>query len=114
MILVEESWALMMSGIRCQVPHKKRPWLTGAAVVVLLIGAAHFASALTGILHAAPPKDSKASTKEPSLQKDVLPIFQRHCLRCHAMRVKKGGLDLSTSEGVFAGGESGRVVVPNQ
>jgi hypothetical protein len=55
-----------------------------------------------------------ASAKEPTFKTDVLPIFARNCLRCHDAKVKKGGLDLSTSEGVLSGGESGPAVVPKQ
>jgi mono/diheme cytochrome c family protein len=57
---------------------------------------------------------SPQSAKAPEFEKDILPIFQRNCLRCHNTKVKSGGLDLSTSDGVFAGGSSGSAVDPGQ
>src|SRR5262245_4147540 len=92
----------MASGRKCQFPHKQRPWATGAAVIVMVFGAAPVA----------PSKEPQASG--PAFKKDILPIFERNCLRCHGMKVKKGGLDLRTYEGVLAGGESGPAVVPKQ
>ena len=55
-----------------------------------------------------------ATAKGPTFENDILPIFERNCLRCHNGKVKKGGLDLSTSKRVLAGGESGPAVVPKQ
>ena len=64
---------------------------------------------------AAPSKKLVAAKVQgPAFQSDILPIFQRNCLRCHNGRLKRGGLDLSTAERVLAGGESGPAVVPKQ
>src|SRR5712692_137011 len=71
---------------------------------------------LAAALKAAPPKsrDNTASVNAPIFEKDILPIFKTNCLRCHDSTIKKGGLDLSTPEGVLAGGSAGPVVVPNE
>lgn len=45
---------------------------------------------------------------------DVRPIFRDHCVRCHGPAEKKGGLNLSSWEGVRRGGESGSSVVDGQ
>src|SRR5437762_8328916 len=47
-----------------------------------------------------------------TFERDVLPIFQANCLRCHDLTLKQGGLDLSTLNGVLAGSASGPVVSP--
>src|SRR5262245_34292207 len=62
---------------------------------------------------AAPPEEAQASAK-PTFKTEILPIFEKHCLRCHGAKVKKGGLDLSTSEAALAGSETGLVVVSKQ
>src|SRR5262249_58429206 len=90
----------LQSGRRCDFPHKPRPWATGAAVLAMVFGAAP----------AVPSKEPQASG--PAFKRDILPIFERNCLRCHGMKVKKGGLNLSTSEAVLVGGEAGPAVVP--
>jgi hypothetical protein len=71
-------------------------------------------SCLAVAARAAPPEEAQAQAKEPAFKTEILPIFEKHCLRCHDAKVKKGGLDLSTWEAALAGGESGLVVVSKQ
>ncbi len=40
-----------------------------------------------------------------------MPIFQAHCIPCHALKPRKGGLDLTSRDGVLQGSASGPVVV---
>ncbi len=47
----------------------------------------------------------------PSFAKDIRPLFDAKCVRCHGEKVKKADLDLSTPAGVLKGGESGPAVV---
>lgn len=42
----------------------------------------------------------------------VMPVLRSKCVSCHKPEKKKGGLVLSTPEGLMAGGESGPAVVP--
>ncbi len=44
--------------------------------------------------------------------RDVLPVFQRACTKCHSEAKSKAGLRLDTGVGVRNGGVSGRAVVP--
>ncbi|MBI1918004.1 MAG: DUF1553 domain-containing protein [Planctomycetes bacterium] len=46
----------------------------------------------------------------PGFEKDILPIFRQHCVKCHGDKPKRGGLDLSTAAGLVAGSESGPVL----
>src|SRR4051812_13549959 len=55
-----------------------------------------------------------SSARAPAFERDILPILKINCVRCHNAGIKKGGLDLSTTEGIFAGASSGPVVVPTQ
>jgi len=41
-----------------------------------------------------------------------LELLETHCVRCHGGANIKGGLDLTTREGLLRGGESGATVVP--
>jgi hypothetical protein len=45
-------------------------------------------------------------------EKDVLPVLQQHCLKCHGAEPDKikGGLNLATRAGVLEGGDSGPAV----
>ena len=42
----------------------------------------------------------------------IAPLLQQHCLQCHNSKRGRGGLDLSTLQGLQAGGLKGPVVVP--
>ena len=41
----------------------------------------------------------------------VAPVLARHCLSCHNSSDPKGGLDLTRSETLIAGGDSGPVII---
>ena len=43
---------------------------------------------------------------------DVFPIWEKHCLGCHASGTTMGSLDLETWEGLQRGGNHGTIVVP--
>ncbi len=45
-------------------------------------------------------------------EKDVLPIFQMHCVNCHGKAKQEAGLDLRTRAARLRGGESGPAIVP--
>ena len=44
--------------------------------------------------------------------RDVRPIFQRSCLKCHGAEKRKGGLRLDQQRFAMRGGESGAAIVP--
>jgi len=60
--------------------------------------------AATGSLYAA---DSK-----PDFVKDIQPIFQQSCLKCHGPEKQKGGLRLDSKGAALKGGKDGVVIVP--
>lgn len=41
----------------------------------------------------------------------VQPIFKKKCISCHNDQIQRGGLDMSTTVGLFAGGNSGKAIV---
>ncbi len=46
----------------------------------------------------------------PTFERDILPLFHKHCLICHGGFKQKGGLDLRTIPALLKGGESGSAV----
>jgi hypothetical protein len=53
-----------------------------------------------------------ASTRKGlSYAKDIKPLFEASCTRCHGEERQRGGLRLDTLEAVLAGGENGKVLV---
>jgi mono/diheme cytochrome c family protein len=54
---------------------------------------------------------SPARADEDFFRRQVAPIFERHCVRCHQGDEPKGGLSLQTRETALRGGDSGAVIV---
>ncbi len=54
---------------------------------------------------------SARAADESWFRKQVAPIFEQHCLRCHGKKSQRGGLSLATAADMQAGGDSGPVVV---
>src|SRR5881409_4482704 len=55
-----------------------------------------------------PPADKKGLT----YAKDIRPLFEASCFRCHGEEKQKGELRLDSLEAVLKGGEDGKVVIP--
>ncbi|MEY4385046.1 MAG: hypothetical protein RLY20_329 [Verrucomicrobiota bacterium] len=56
---------------------------------------------------AIPPASSKQGL---TFEKDVKPLFEASCVKCHGAQKPKGNLRLDTLEGVLKGSEDGKVV----
>lgn len=53
-----------------------------------------------------------ASKSDLSFDKDIQPLLQNSCVRCHGSERPKGNLRLDSREAVLKGGEDGKVIVP--
>ena len=51
----------------------------------------------------------------PDFSREVRPLLEQHCFKCHGPEKQKGGLRLDTKEGAFKVGESGeKPIVPGR
>src|SRR5213075_1078613 len=49
----------------------------------------------------------------PNFSREVRPLLEQHCVKCHGPEKQKGGLRFDTKEGAFKAGESGeKAIVP--
>ena len=55
-----------------------------------------------------PPASTKTGL---TYTKDIKPIFDKSCTRCHGAERPKGRLRLDSLEGILKGGEDGKVIV---
>src|SRR5438034_9523083 len=53
-----------------------------------------------------------ADKKGVTYAKDIRPIFEASCFRCHGEDKQKGELRLDSLQAVLKGGEDGKVIVP--
>jgi Planctomycete cytochrome C len=53
-----------------------------------------------------------AEQKNVTFAKDIQPIFESACVRCHGDQRQRGGLRLDSLPGLLDGGKDGKMVVP--
>src|SRR5437867_5134610 len=54
-----------------------------------------------------------AAMAAPDFSREVRPLFEKHCFKCHGPEKQKGGLRFDTRQGAFKMGESGeKAIVP--
>src|SRR5437016_12622896 len=70
------------------------------------------ASCIANCVFAATPEPTKEQLK--FFEEKVRPILAENCYKCHGSDKQKGNLRLDVREAVFAGGESGPVIVPGK
>src|SRR5262245_32889905 len=54
------------------------------------------------------------ATHSISFSKEIKPIFEASCIKCHGRGKDKGGLRLDTRETLLKGGDTGPAVVPGE
>src|SRR5262245_49683542 len=77
----------------------------GLAVVWIAVSVAAAESPKPG-----PKLPPAASGAAVDFSKDVWPILNANCIKCHNGDKRKGGLSLADGESAMAGGDSGKVV----
>jgi cytochrome c len=50
--------------------------------------------------------------RAPDFQKDVLPVFEEKCIRCHGAKRRGGKLDMRTLDALLQGGDTGPALKP--
>jgi len=62
-------------------------------------------------LNKLPPAASKQGV---TYEKDIKPMLQASCFRCHGAERPKSGVRLDSLEGVMTGGDGGKIVIPGK
>src|SRR5437870_4187558 len=81
--------------------------------VTIVLGLAAFGSAVLAEpdLTKLPPASDKQGL---TYAKDIRPLFEASCFRCHGAQRPKGGLRLDSIEAALKGGEDGKVIMPGE
>ena len=56
----------------------------------------------------------QGSGADVDYQKDIRPIFEAKCFKCHGPKKQKGDLRLDSPQAILAGSEDGKVIVPGK
>ncbi|WP_339733471.1 DUF1592 domain-containing protein [uncultured Gimesia sp.] len=99
-----------------------RPWLGEFHLVAIFSRALtdsevkqNFRAGTTSKTNSAETKAALAAAEaRHEFETQVAPLLARNCLDCHDSAAKKGQLDLSRKVAAFAGGESGKAIVPGK
>lgn len=80
--------------------------------LLFLIGAVWTASVTHHVLDRVDAQEkTRSAGPTPTFERDIRPLLQAKCSRCHGESVHRSDLDLSTHAGIRKGGESGAVIV---
>jgi uncharacterized membrane protein len=82
---------------------------------VLVYGRDYYSSALAPNQGSASPSASSSSPSPRSATRfdaEILPLLERHCLRCHGAKKQKGRLRLDSRDFLRRGGKSGPAILP--
>src|SRR5215217_4371895 len=71
-------------------------------------------SSIISLLVCVAVTSAHAGDVKVSYSKEIRPIFQASCAKCHLDGNRKGGLSLDTRELILKGGENGPVVTPHK
>ena len=52
----------------------------------------------------------RAAAQEPDFKKDIAPILEGSCLKCHNATKANGKLNMSTKDTFMKGGENGKII----
>jgi mono/diheme cytochrome c family protein len=77
------------------------------ALLTAAMGALHLPAADVDVSKLPPP----STKKDLTFTKDILPIFEKSCVKCHGTEKQKAKLRLDTLEATLKGGENGEAVV---
>jgi mono/diheme cytochrome c family protein len=55
-----------------------------------------------------------AVSHEVEFVRDIQPLFEKHCVKCHGPEKQKGDLRLDVKSMAMRGGEDGAVIVPGE
>ena len=89
--------------------HQTRPF---AALSLAAVTALALVSTVSAVdLSKLPPAATQPGV---TFDKDIKPIFEASCTRCHGAERPKAGLRLTTLEAVLKGGKEGKVLQPGK
>jgi hypothetical protein len=79
---------------------------------VLVAGMSVLAANVAGMLMAPKPPKDKPEVKTVTYARDIRPVFEQACFKCHGPEKQKAKLRLDSLEAALKGGKDGKVIAP--
>src|SRR5438874_9773996 len=84
-----------------------------SSLIVLLLGLS-YALAVPALTPAQLAQLPPPASHQINFSKEIKPLFEASCIKCHGRGRDKGGLRIDTRETLLKGGDSGLAVVPGK
>lgn len=79
--------------------------------IFFVTGFVFFQNDTTNIVTAAQPSETTVSVENVSFNRDIYPLLERRCIKCHGGEFPSEGLNLESYESLMAGSQNGQVIV---
>ena len=89
---------------------KKQIILTAIALF-LVTGFIVFQSDAMNVATAARPSETTVSVEDVSFNRDIYPLLERRCIKCHGGEFPSEGLNLESYESLMSGSQNGLVII---
>ncbi|MBI4300826.1 MAG: hypothetical protein HY677_06790 [Chloroflexi bacterium] len=88
------------------------PAVVGLLLVALLLACSRQSDDEVRTSTDVPVTASYIVTRPPSYSKDIQPLFDRYCVKCHGAKRAEKGLRLDSYQHTMAGSKYGTVIIP--
>jgi mono/diheme cytochrome c family protein len=99
---------------------QRKRWLLTVGLIAGAMGSAAFIcivqlpgaqAGARGVVQSRHPQTRQAKSAPLDFTRDIEPLFEKHCHRCHGSDQQKAGYRLDDKEAAFRGGESGEAAI---
>jgi uncharacterized membrane protein len=89
----------------------KKEIILTAIALFLVTGFIIFQNSTTNIVIDTRPSETTVSVENVSYSRDIYPLVERRCIKCHSGDFPSEGLNLESYESLMSGSQNGQVIV---
>ena len=89
----------------------KKQFILITIAIIFVCAFVIFQSNSTNIVTAARPSETTVSVEDVSFNRDIYPLVERRCVKCHSGEFPSEGLNLESYESLMSGSQNGLVII---
>lgn len=89
----------------------KKQFILISIAVIFVCALTIFQSNSTNIVTAAQPSETTVNVENVSFSRDIYPLVERRCIKCHGGEFPSEGLSMESYESLVSGSQNGQVIV---